>query len=298
MSQSATNEIEKPIVIHDVQPLTEAMLNNEVMPGMTLSDFLKKECRMLIGEVGQMYAVYETKVKGPIELLEGNRIVSERHVQRLMGSYKKDGYYFTILDMNERLEEIDGQHRFESAMRKNLPVRFMIMPGWGIKEVKVLNFNTKNWSPLDFLESYATQGYPNYVRFKKFFDENPFDISTCQILLTGKKSYGDTDDDFKDGKLELDEEMIIHASKKVEKIKMLKRFHPKGWKSRSHVEAVMILINTKDYDHQYLIEKLEKYPIVSLLNARSLRTAEYVKLYEERFNFGRQKSRIQVTSRL
>lgn len=297
MNSNVNNQDEKPIVIHEVQPLTEAMLKREVLPEITLRQFLEEKCKVLVGKVGEMYAIYETVVKDAINLLEENRVISESHVQRLMASYEKDGYYFSILDLNEKLEEIDGQHRFESAMRKNLPVRFMIMPGWTIKEVRVLNLNTRNWSPIDFLESYATQGYPNYIRFKKFFNEHLFDISTCQLLLTGKRSHSNSEDDFRDGKLELDEEMVIHASKKATQIEMLKRFHPRGWKSRSHVEAMIILLSIRDYDHAYLIKKLEEFPITMLIKASSLRVGEYIDLYVERYNMRKQKDRLQVNSR-
>lgn len=299
MHKEPSNEVEKTIVIHEVQPLTEAMLNREVAAGMTLKQFLEEKCTVLVGTIGGMYTIYETKAKEPIDLLPENRAMIESHVQSLMKSYEEDGYYFTILNLNERLKEIDGQHRFESATRKGLPTRFMIMPGWGIREVTVLNVNSRNWRLVDFMESYAKQKNPNYVRFKEFFDAHKFDITTCQLLLTGRRTHGTSAQDyFRSGEMQIDEEMIIIGTKKGRQIQQMEKFHPYGWRSRNFVEALLILFNTLDYDHEYMIEKLEKFPEISLTKSGPLRVDEYLQLLVEKYNARRQKGKIEITSRI
>ena len=298
METTADTLIEKPIVIHEVQPLTEAMLDHEVIADLTLRQFLTEHCTVLVGTVGGMYSIYETKSRQGISLLDENRTVMETHVQSLMKSYEEDGYYFTTLNLNEKLKEIDGQHRFESAMRKGLPVRFMIMPTWGIKEVTVLNVNSRNWKPVDFMESYAQQGNPNYIRFKEFFDANEFDISTCQLIIFGKRSKANAaEDEFRSGAIQVDDQMIVRASQKARKIKQLEKFHPRGWKSRSCTEAMLILFNTAGYDHDELIDRMEKYPEMTLIKANSLRVGEYIDMFVEKYNLRRQKGKLEVLSR-
>ncbi len=297
----------KPVVVHEVNELTQEMLMYKIKAGgvnNTLLDFLKNNCRVLVGTLAGRYAIYETivekseEVKESSKLLDENRHLIEAHIQALMKSYDEDGYYFTLLYLNEKLEEIDGQHRFESAMRKNVPVRFMIQPGWGIKEVTVLNVNSKVWTTKDFMESYANQGNINYIRFREFFNNHEFDITTCQMIVLGERSHNRTaDDKFRAGEMLVDEGHITSAILKAKKIMEMKRFHPFAWKSRNCVEAILILLNTLDYDHAFMITKMEKFPIISLSRAKSLRVEEYIQLFVELYNRNRQKGKIEITQR-
>lgn len=298
-NESKVLETEIDVKIVPVHPLTTDMLNWEIAPGLKLEKFLNEKCVIVgNGTVGGMYTIYETRAKEPPSILDANREIVERHIQALMESYRKDGYYFTLLYLNEKLLEIDGQHRFEAANRLGLPSRFMIMPGWSIKEVTVLNVNSRNWRPIDFLESYAKQKNPNYVRFKEFYDENEFDIMTCRILLTGKRMRGGPAmEDFRSGTMQIDDEMVVTAAMRARRIQAMRKFHPNGWKSQNFVEAMVWLMNTTGYDHDYMLEKLSKFPVTSLERSGALRVDEYLNIFEEKYNERRKQGKIQLIRR-
>jgi len=199
---------------------------------------------------------------------------------------------------NENMQIIDGQHRFEAAKRSGLPVFFMVMPGWGIKEVTILNVNSRNWTIVDFMETHAKSGNPNYIRFKEFYDAHEFEITVCQLIVAGKRSRGTVSfDKFRNGLMVVDEQQITDAYLRAKKIMELKQFHPHGWRSRNFVEALLILLNTKNYDHAHLFDKLTLYPEVLLVQARSLRVEEYLKLFMDKYNFRRTKNRIELSRR-
>jgi hypothetical protein len=289
------NNATKEIAIRSIEKLTDEMLTAEVSAGITLTGFLTTGCTVLSeGE----FKVYSTSNCTHFKRLKENRMINEAHVLALIDSFLNDGYLFTILYLNEKLEIIDGQHRLEAAKRKSLPVYFMIMPGWSIKEVTILNMNSRNWTIVDFMETHAKAGNPNYVRFKEFFDAYEFDVTVCQLIITGRRSGGyASSDEFRMGYMQVDEQQLTDAYLKAKKIMCLIPFHPHGWKSRNFVEAMLLFFSMKGYDHEHMIAKLTTYPDLMLREAKSLRVEEYVKILLEKYNFRRQKDKIEVTKR-
>jgi len=283
------------IAIRPIGKLSEKALTNLIAENTTLGDFLTQRCTM---HGADEYAMYQTTEWDYFRLLEENRFVNEAHVEALVNSFVKDGYLFTILYLNEKMQIIDGQHRFEAAKRSKLPVHFMVMPGWGIKEVTILNVNSRNWTIVDFMETHAKSGNPNYVRFKEFYDAHEFEITVCQLIVAGKRSRGTASfDKFRTGLMVVDDQQITDAYLRAKKIEALKQFHPHGWRSRNFAEAMLMLFRAKDYDHDHLVEKLTLYPELLLVQARSLRVEEYQKLLLDKYNFRRVKHRIELPRR-
>ncbi len=251
--------------------------------GEYLLTFLSNGCKVL---PFTDFKVYVTTSYEAFSRLSENRELNEQHVHTLMQSFEKDGYLFTILYVNEKMELIDGQHRFEAAKRKHLPVYFIIMPEWSIKEVAILNVNSRNWSMEDFLSTHAKGGNQNYIRFKEFYDEFDFDITTVQLILLGKRTkQSGTKDDFRAGKMVVDDAILTKGYVKARKIIKFKDYHPLGYKSRNFVEAMLSLMNRKGYDHGHMIEQFKKYPEMMLFDARSLRVEEYEKILVEKYNY-------------
>jgi len=289
------NTTESGIAVRSIKKLSEKALASSIAENITLGGFLTQGCTI---HGTDEYALYQTMEWDYFKLLEENRFVNEAHVEALMNSFVKDGYLFTIIYVNEKMEIIDGQHRFEAAKRSKLPVHFMVMSGWGIKEVTILNVNSRNWTIVDFMETHAKSGNPNYVRFKEFYDAHEFEITVCQLLVAGKRSRGAASfDKFRNGLMIVDDQQITDAYLRAKKIMALKQFHPHGWRSRNFVEALLALFQVKNYDHDHLVEKLTLYPELLLAQARSLRTEEYLKLFLDKYNFRRTKNRIEVTRR-
>ncbi|GAA4461808.1 hypothetical protein GCM10023093_07210 [Nemorincola caseinilytica] len=212
-----------------------------------------------------------------------------------MNSFERDGYLFTVIYLNERLEIIDGQHRYEAARRKGLPLHFMIMPGWGMREVTILNVNSRDWTITDFMETHAKAGNPNYVRFREFYLAHDFDVTTCQLLVTGRRSgrHASTDE-FRKGLMQVDEQQVTEAYLKAKKMASMQPYHPNGWKSRNFVEAMLILLGTKGYDHEHLVLKFKTYPDILLAGAKSLRIEEYLRIFMDKYNFRRMKDKLEL----
>ena len=127
--------------------------------------------------------VYETNDYSMFKTLDGNRNLQKLHVARLKRSFS-ESYLFSPVLVNSRMEIIDGQHRIEAAKELNLPVRFIILNGYGLREVQIFNTNMKNWKKEDYLKGYCDLKYPEYLRFRNFMRRFPdFGISASERIL-------------------------------------------------------------------------------------------------------------------
>ena len=188
------------------------------------------------------------------------------------------------------MEIIDGQHRFEAAKRMDLPIHFMVMPKWSIKEVTTLNVNSRNWTIIDFMEAHAKSGNPNYIRFKEFYDAHDFEVTVCQLIITGTRTRGHASiDKFRSGMMQVDDQQVTDAFVKAKKIQEFAPYHSHGWKSRNFVEAALALCTNPKYNHQQMMTKLKMHPDILLAEAKSLRVEEYLRILLDKYNFRMQK---------
>lgn len=288
-----TSTARQGAISYAIPQLTAGFLATKIAGNERLSQFLSKKC----GQVSSAtLKIYSTAHMGYFTFLEENRPLNEAHVLSLMDSFVKDGYLFTIVYVNELLQVIDGQHRYEAARRLGLPISFMVMPGWGIREVTVLNVNSRNWTLYDFLVSYTRSGNPNYARFKQFCDQHAFELTTSQLIVTGKRAgRRSPNDSFRSGKLVVSEAQLSDAVSTAGKIADMQLFHPLGWKSRNFVEAMLTLFALKEYSHEGMLERLAAHPDLLLAKARSLRVDEYLKIFVEKYNYRRTHGQISVS---
>jgi len=131
----------------------------------------------------QVNVVYETYDYSAFKTIDGNRSVNAVHVKRLKDSFNK-GYLLSPILINKKFEIIDGQHRYFAAKSLGLPVRYIMVLDYGLREVQMLNENSKNWGKEQYLDSYCEIGHTAYVRFKEFMLHFPeLGMAACEILL-------------------------------------------------------------------------------------------------------------------
>ena len=94
--------------------------------------------------------VHTTNNYSLFKTLNGNRDVNQLHLTRLKESMKKN-HLTTIIMVNEKLEIIDGQHRFLISQELKLPINYIISKNYGLNEVQILNANMKNWQTVDYV---------------------------------------------------------------------------------------------------------------------------------------------------
>jgi hypothetical protein len=186
--------------------------------------------------------------------LDGNRNISRLHVEKLKKSFAKK-QLITPLLVNERMQIIDGQHRFVVESELNLPVYYIIVPNYGLEECHALNATSKKYSPEDFLEGYAKLGKESYIKFKEFRQQYPFlSMHLCQMYLTGGIRK-DKQDAFKNGNFEISD--YDKACQWADMAKDFKDYSGKFFGNRNFHTALLRLFKHGDYSHKRMMQKME-----------------------------------------
>lgn len=238
-----------------------------------------------------VYSVLMTGNYDLFKIMPDNRNLNLLHVKRLVESFN-DKYLVCPIIVNEKYEVIDGQHRLEACKETKRPIYYIMIKGYGIKEVQILNTNQKNWNKLDFLHMYCAEGKKTYLEFKKFMDDFPdFKIQASERILTGHTSGKKTTvagakaamRDFEEGKLH-----IPDLNKSYSHAKKLMDFKPffNDYSSGLFVSAMLPLFSNKTYNHKEMLHKLSVCPI-KLYPCRDI--PQYRLLLEDIYNHKRQK---------
>lgn len=213
--------------------------------------------------------------------IDGNRNKNAMHKSRLKKSMAEN-YLFTVIIVNENYEIIDGQHRFECVKELSLPLNYIVCAGYGLKEVHVLNQNSKTWNADDYLTGYCNLEYPDYLKYKKFKDKYQFGHNESMSMLTNYYAgSGSLFVDFKDGNFKITH--LEEAEHKAEKIWMLKNLYD-GFKRRSFVYAMLYLFEKPQFEFTEFLQKIKNQP-AALVNCSDIK--QYVSLIEEIYNYRR-----------
>lgn len=225
-------------------------------------------------EVNKVFSTTEyTKFK----FLESNRELRLPHVEELKESIQ-DHPLDKPIDVNEKFEIIDGQHRYFAWSELGMPIIYIIHKGWGVKEVPILNTNQKNWNPSDFVKMYSQSGNEHYVKYKEFQDRYGFTHSANLYLLTGGRP-SKANKDFNEGRFEVKKWVSanIHARQIIE----LKQYYA-GYKRSGFVAAYLQLAVDSKFDHNILMNKIS-FQSRKLVDCSTI--GEYYELLREIYNF-------------
>ena len=138
--------------------------------------------------------VQSTMDYGKFKTLVGNREVSEFNVKKLKESMS-NRQLASIAIVNEKMEIIDGAHRKRVCEELGLPFNYIVMDGYGIEEVHILNTNMKNWTNEDFVRQFSDRFENGEVVFSDYkvlvdlMDYEKIPMGKALVLLeNGKKS--------------------------------------------------------------------------------------------------------------
>lgn len=238
--------------------------------------------------------VSEIKKTNNYELFKnilGNRDLRGTNYNRLIQSMQKKQLVIPIL-CNEKMEIIDGQHRYEVCRELGLPLYYYVIEGYGIDEVKRANLVGCNWVIDDYLKLNTEIGKESYIEFKRIKDE--YNISSSQLLDIFANYQGISLKEirmiFEDGSFDLD-----GVNKVLDFLDKLKDFEFfKEYNSYSFTKAFLKLYNLNEYDHRVMKKRLEKQPY-KLEKRASYR--DYIELLVDIYNFGITKVRFGYDSR-
>ena len=223
--------------------------------------------------------------------LIGNRKPNDLHIKRLTSSFKQR-YLFSPIIVNEKMQIIDGQHRFLAAKELNLPIYYLLVEGYGLEEVQVLNTNTSNWKREDYLKAYCDLGVKPYLQMQQFMLDFPdFGVAISEMILTDKvdgqnkllriDKVNMRMQGFQNGELEIPN--LLKAYETAEKVLMFKPYYD-GYNRSTFVRTLITLFKNENYVHAEMISKLANNPS-ALTHCANV--TQYKFLLEDIFNFRR-----------
>lgn len=211
--------------------------------------------------------------------LDGNRNTNPMHLKRLMESMKK-AYLFSPIIVNEKYEVIDGQHRLYCAKKLNLPVYYIICKGYGLREVQILNANSKNWSADDYLDGYCDLKIKDYVTYREFKKKYGFGHRETQALLEGGL-VSRTMQAFYMGEFKIKD--YASAVEMADKVMRIEPYFI-DFKLRSFVLAMIQVLKNENFSIDEFIAKLKLQPLALQKCATS---EQYKMLIEDLYNYRR-----------
>ena len=236
---------------------------------------------MKVGEI------YKTNDYDFFKKAHGNRELNEAHIVRIMDSMKTQDLNSPIL-INGNQEVIDGQHRLEARKRLGLPVTYYIEKSYGLNEIQRLNANTRDWNKKEHLQSFVNRGYPEYIKFRKFWDTFPrLNFAAVEILLSDdSENSSRSKKTFENGKLKVSN--YRGATQMAQKIMDIAPYFS-GFSRRPFIRAMKSIFKIDKYSHEQFIKRLEANPgsIYPCANA-----TQYTELIEEVYNY---RSRIKIS---
>jgi hypothetical protein len=225
--------------------------------------------------------VQKTKDYNMFKFLHENRDVSKPHVRRLIASMEKK-YIPVPIIVNEKMEIIDGQHRFHACKELNLPISYIIIKGLTIKDVSILNTNMKKWNLKEYLETECKKGSYDYQVFSSWMKDYKLGFDQVLCLLRNIRRRTDSErEDFKEGFFRINN--YDTAEKNLKKLIAVSKFYS-GWNRRNFVYCMLDLFDNSEYSHTQFLKKLE---IQQRRMVDCLTVEEYVDLVEEIYNYSR-----------
>ena len=200
----------------------------------------------------QINEVYETYDYNQFKFIKGNRLIKTQHVNNIFKSMQKERL-FSPLIVNEKMEIIDGQHRFKAQQMLKVSIPFIIKEGYGKRETQILNHNASNWTLDDALHTYCTDKIEDYLIFNEFKNTYKFANRECLNLLSGTKktSYEDI---FRAGKFKITD--YPGAVEKAVKITQIAPYFEHYYR-RNFVTAMLVCFDNNNYNHKQFLRKLE-----------------------------------------
>jgi len=226
---------------------------------------------------------YQTKDYNRFKKTSENRIIDPLQVKKLKASMEIYGWAKgSVIQVNEKNEIIDGQHRFYAAQQIGIPILYSISKGSGEMEIQILNQNQKNWNKVNFVDFWANKGNLNYQAVKEFGNRNPKLKITQHLMLLMNEPHAHPDTNmFQSGDFKV--ASIEKAQLVADCLEQVEPFFPKNcYQSKFVAAMIKVILKKKVFKFSKFIKKLEKnrnllYPCT---------TADaYIERFQEIYNY-------------
>lgn len=235
--------------------------------------------------------IFKTNDYSVFKKLDGNRDAT--NINAILKSIDEVGYVLSPILVNENMEIVDGQHRFEALKTKKLPVFFIIEKGIGGKECIAMNTGQRNWSSIDYIHYYANNGYEDYARLMALLEDYQSDFGLDGIIgIAIEPRDGGSLTELKRGDLDMSIRRYATARKRMDFLKdmgMVDLFREKKLYKRVFWNSIGYAFRHPDVSMKELCEKMKKSPLEIVTYNK---TVDQLKLFDEIYNKGRRNKKV------
>lgn len=132
--------------------------------------------------------VYFTSEYSRFRYISGNRQLNQSKINKIQKDIQSGLdvlRYCPILvtDKGNKLEIIDGQHRFWVAKTLKSKVWYIICEDMAITDIAKINSNTEKWKKTDFINAFVQMGNKDYIILQDFIAKWEVPLSIAVRLL-------------------------------------------------------------------------------------------------------------------
>lgn len=204
--------------------------------------------------------IYESYDYGRFKILKGNREIDPLKIAKIVNDIESgiNILEYAPIIVNEKMEIIDGQHRYYVSKKLKQKVYYTIMLEANLSTVPLINSKSSKWRSIDFLNSYVDLKKESYGDLKVFLSKYPKINLPVAISLYHK------------GRAESDKEVIelfqtgdlknTHRDTAYKFAYLLKELEPymlNPFSRRMFIAITSVYENGK-YDHDLMLRKLKE----------------------------------------
>jgi hypothetical protein len=227
-----------------------------------------------------------------LTVLDGNRLIDQKQVERLKKAINKENLLHLRPIMILRDGTIvDGQHRAMAAIQLKLKTVPCILMEHAVplEHIQTIQQNTKGWSLLNYAHSFAKQGKKDYQLFLDFVATTKIPSSVCITLLRGGRpiSGGGHLENFRNGLYRVAEKNLKHTRTFSDVLDKISGEFQWCWQ-RSFLLAFYAAYMTPGFSVPHFMKQLES----NRLHKRAV-SEDYIKDIEDLYNrFVRKEDRL------
>ena len=232
--------------------------------------------------------IFSTSEYDLFQKLNGNRTVLEQRKKLIKASIKERGWIRNPIVVNEKMEIIDGQGRFEALRELEMPIEFTIAEGATISDCIALNIKQQNWKADDYINCYADMGYGDYIVLRSLLGKYPAINNASIHIVAGKQNQDGSNPHLRNGTF-----TIYDPASLQERLcfvnKCLEILGQGNGNRRTWCATLKFIWFCEKIDKKAFLERLEKYRgfLYPCVTAR-----QAVELLERIYNYSSKKNKV------
>ena len=205
--------------------------------------------------------IYEEDDYNKFKRLANNRDVIENRLNKLIASISEK-YICNPIIVNEKMEVIDGQGRFEACKALGKPIQYIIAYGANANDcIRMNKYNTK-WATYDFAISYAKTGSQAYIRLLDVCKKTSISIQQALRLVNHGAKVKNTSEmsAFERGELEFTKDDYLLVIKIIDmEQEIIEALQFTGRINDAFRVGGKVVFETDGYNHNRMVRNCEKY---------------------------------------